>query len=73
MSSGLFKNVIYKLCIYKSYMYKEDLVLNNLQGLICHKTKSNLTYLNIVPVVPMNLRWPLTTVIYILLYSTLFS
>ena len=24
-------------------MYKEDLVLNNLQGLICHKTQPNQT------------------------------
>ena len=30
MSSGSFKNVIYKLCIYKSCsMYKEELALNN--------------------------------------------
>ena len=27
--------------IYLIYMYKEDLVLNNLQWLICHKTQSN--------------------------------
>ena len=25
-------------------MYKEDLVLNNLQGLICHKTQPNQAY-----------------------------
>ena len=43
MSSGLFKNVFYKLCVYKLYMYKEDLALNNLQWLICHKTKPNQT------------------------------
>ena len=44
MSSGLFKNVIYKICfeiIYLIYMDKKDLALNNLQWLICHKTKSN--------------------------------
>ena len=44
MSKGLFKNVIYKTCldiIYLIYMYKNDLVLNNLQWLICHKTKPN--------------------------------
>ena len=43
MSSDSFKNVIDKLCVYKAYnnMYKEDLVLNNLQGLICHKTQLN--------------------------------
>ena len=27
--------------IYSIYMYKEDLALNNLQRLICHKAKSN--------------------------------
>ena len=40
MNSGLFKNVINKMClqlIYLIYMYKQDLVLNNLQWLICHK------------------------------------
>ena len=30
------------------YMYKEDLVLNNLQGLIHHKTKPNP---HIVPII----------------------
>ena len=39
MSSGLFKNVINRLFVYNSYIsdiyvYKEDLALNNLQGLI---------------------------------------
>ena len=29
--------------IYLIYMYKKDLVLNNLQWLICHKTKPNQT------------------------------
>ena len=44
MSSGSFKDVIYKMCLeimYLIYMYKNDLVLNNLQWLICHKTKQN--------------------------------
>ena len=39
---SLFKNVIYKMrleIIYIIYMYKKDLALNNLQWLICHKTK----------------------------------
>ena len=27
--------------IYLIYMYKDDLALNNLQWLICHKTKPN--------------------------------
>ena len=43
MSSGLFKNVINKMCseiIYFIYMYK-NLALNNLKWLICHKTKPN--------------------------------
>ena len=39
------KNVTCKLFIYKSYIliyiYKQDLALNNLQGLICHQTKQN--------------------------------
>ena len=54
MSSGPFKNVIYKTCleiIYLIYIYKKDLALNNLQWLICHKTKpkqkSVLTVLNV--------------------------
>ena len=48
MSSGLFRNVIYKMClqiIYSIYMFKEDLALNNLQWLICHKTQPNHIYL----------------------------
>ena len=46
MSSGSFKDVIYKMCleiIYYYIMYKKDLALNNLQWLICHKTKQNQT------------------------------
>ena len=30
-----------KLYIYLIYMFKEDLALNNLEGLICHKIKPN--------------------------------
>ena len=44
ISSGLFKNIKYKIClqiIYLIYMYKQDLVLSNLQKLICHKTQLN--------------------------------
>ena len=42
MSSGSFKNVIHKLCIYKSYIIcKEELALNNLQWVICPKTQPN--------------------------------
>ena len=40
MSSGSFKN-IYKIrlqIIYIINMHKEDLALNNLQWLMCHKT-----------------------------------
>ena len=74
MSSGSFKNdVTSKLFSYKSYifnMYELDLVLNNLQGLICYKTQptdlsntnymvsSNYSYLIVViclhPVIPYN-------------------
>ena len=39
MNSGLLRNVIYKMC-------KKDLALNNLQWLICHKTKpSHIIYI----------------------------
>ena len=44
MSHGSFKYVTYKMCleiIYLIYMYKKDLALNDLQWLICHKTKPN--------------------------------
>ena len=45
MSSDTFKNLIYNMCleiIYLEYVYEKDLALNDLQWLICHKTKSNL-------------------------------
>ena len=33
------------------YMHKEDLVLNNLQWLICHKTKPNqITYIQYISI-----------------------
>ena len=45
MNFGLFKNIyfqnVFTNYIYLIYMYKEDLALNNLQWLICHKTKVN--------------------------------
>ena len=34
---------VYTNHIYLIYMYNEDLALNNLQWLICHKTKPNET------------------------------
>ena len=38
MSFGSFKNnVTYNRFVFKLYMYEQDLALNNLQGLICHK------------------------------------
>ena len=47
MSSDSFKNITYKLLftnhIYLIYMYKEDLALNNQQGLICHKNPTQPT------------------------------
>ena len=47
MSSELFKNVSlqngFTNHLYLIYMYKVDLALNNLQGLICHKTQPNQT------------------------------
>ena len=54
MSFGLFKNIINKNQftnhIYLIYPYKEDLTLNNLQRLICRKTKPRhvLEYLVLV-------------------------
>ena len=39
MSSGSFKDVIYKMCLgvtYLIYIYKEDLALNNLQCLLSY-------------------------------------
>ena len=44
MSWGSFKNIVYKMSleiIYLIYVYKKDLALNNIQWLICHKTKHN--------------------------------
>ena len=35
--------IVWKLPEGTTYMYKQDLVLNNLQWLICHKTKPNQT------------------------------
>ena len=49
MSLGSFKNVINKIClqiIYIQYICIENLALNNLQWLICHKTKPNQTELH---------------------------
>ena len=42
MSSGLIKNVISHYA-FMNHMYKEDLALNNLKRLICHKTQPNPT------------------------------
>ena len=44
MSLGSFKDVINKMylkIIYIQHVYKEDLAINNLQWLICHKTLPN--------------------------------
>ena len=46
MSYGLFKNcylqTIHLQIICNVYMYKKDLVLNNLQELTCHKTQPTI-------------------------------
>ena len=34
---------VYKSYIYLIYMYEQDMALNNLQWLICHKTEPNQT------------------------------
>ena len=43
MNPSLFRNVTYKLFIYKLYIYiyidKQDLALKSQQGLICYKTQ----------------------------------
>ena len=47
MRLGSLKSAINKMFtnhIYLIRMYKQDLALNNLQWLICHKTKPNLMY-----------------------------
>ena len=52
-SSGSLKIVIDKMFtnhIYLIYMYKEDLTLNNLQWLMCHKTQTIRT----VYILPLN-------------------
>ena len=47
MSTGLFKNNVtnkqftYKSYIQNIYKYKQNLALNNPQGLICHKAQPN--------------------------------
>ena len=43
MCSGSFKNVIYEMGLQINiiYMFKQDLILNNQQGLICHKIQLN--------------------------------
>ena len=39
MSSDSLENVIKKMCLQIIYIYVKDLALNNLQWLICHKSK----------------------------------
>ena len=51
MILGSFQNVVEKTClqiIFLIYVYKEDMALNNLQWLVCLKTKPNLSHLKIV-------------------------
>ena len=57
MNSSSSKNVIDQLCfkiIYFIYMYKNDLALNVLQVLICHKIKPNQTNVKYILVVNMD-------------------
>ena len=49
MSSGYEENVFTNLIV-SMYMYKQYLALNNLQWLICHKTKPNPTKLYITAI-----------------------
>ena len=50
MNFGSFKNVDYKLLVYKSYIfiyvYKQDLPLNNPQGLLCYNAQSTKSNVN---------------------------
>ena len=50
-SSGSFKNAIYKMCLLNHIylMYKEDLALNNPQGLICHKPDQTIFFFFLFP------------------------
>ena len=49
-STGSFKNghrqTIHLQIIYLIYMYKQDLALDNLLGLICHKTQPTNQFLD---------------------------
>ena len=42
-----FKNKV----AYKVFIYEQDMVLNNPQGLICHKTLTNLNF-EFIPKIP---------------------
>ena len=63
MSSGSFKTILDKMCvkiIYLIYMHKKDLARNNLQWLICRKTKTNHIYSEYMykeDVASNNLQW----------------
>ena len=43
-SSGLFKNVIYKMCSEIVYLFKKNLTFNDLLWSICHRNQTK-TYL----------------------------
>ena len=68
MNSGLFKNVILKICVYKSYIYIyiyiKDLALNNLQWLICHKNQTTEGFVT---------RWAITFSLSKLLFAMVYS
>ena len=44
MGTGSFKNVTYNLLVYKVYMYKQDLALNNLYGSKCRKIQPSFFF-----------------------------
>ena len=61
MISGPFKYVTYKLFVYKSniyYIYEQDLALNNLEGVICHKTQPTNYYDWVLFLMSYSYFWP---------------
>ena len=64
MRSDSSKNIINKMCveiIYLIYMYKEDLTLNNLPWLICHKNQTKPNQILYIQYICIKRIWPLIT------------